>query len=88
MHDELTQVDIKKMQEEIDYRISDNLIDYLCAFVRTGDPNNGELAQWTPITRDSTQFIHLGDEEPAMVQPPVETLLVAPQNTVKPFPGM
>lgn len=74
--------------EEIDYRISDNLIDYLAAFVRSGDPNNGKLARWEPITCESTQFIHLGDEEPSMVQPPVEELLVAPQNTVRPFPGM
>ncbi|MDR7855329.1 carboxylesterase family protein [Tissierella sp.] len=73
---------------EIDYRITDNMIDYFAAFIKSGNPNNGELAEWTPITKENVKFINFGDEEAAMCEPPVEKLELAIQNSVKPFPGM
>lgn len=73
---------------EVDYRISDNMIDYFAAFIKTGNPNNGKLPEWTSITQENTRFIHFGDEEPSMCEPPVERLELAIQNSIKPFPGM
>lgn len=73
---------------EIDYRISENFIDYFAAFIRTGDPNTAQLPHWPPMTCGDHRFIHFGDEEPAACTPPVEKLAGAIQNTLKPFPGM
>ena len=73
---------------EIDYRISENMIDYFTAFVKTGNPNNGVLPQWKPITQERVEFIHFGDAEASMCKPPVEKLEAAIQNSEKPFPGM
>lgn len=73
---------------EIDYRISENMIDYFAEFIIKGNPNNGKLPEWIPITLENTKFIHFGDEEANMYEPPAEELKVAIQNTTKPFPGM
>lgn len=73
---------------ETDYRISENMIDYFAAFIKNGCPNNGVLPEWTPITQENVRFMHFGDEEAAMCEPPVEKLESAIQNTEKPFPGM
>lgn len=73
---------------EIDYRIADNMIDYFTAFVKSGNPNNGVLAEWTPITKDSAKFLNFGDKEASMCEPPADKLEKAIQNTTKPFPGM
>lgn len=72
---------------QIDYRIADNLVNYVTEFVKTGNPNHGSLVKWEPLTHKSTRFLRLGDEEAAMYQPPVERLMHAKQNT-EPFPGM
>ena len=55
--------------DDIDYRISHNMIDYISNFVKTGDPNGSGLATWEPATTESQQFMHFGDEEPAMMTP-------------------
>lgn len=73
---------------EIDYRISENMIDYFAAFIKNGNPNNGELPEWTPITQDSIRFIHFGDAEASMCEPPAKKLELAVQNSSRPFPGM
>lgn len=73
---------------EIDYRISENMIDYLAAFIHAGIPNCQGLAEWSPLTTADAAFIHLGDEEPAMCYPPAEKFDTMIQNTLKPFPGM
>lgn len=72
---------------KIDYRISENMIDYFAAFIKKGNPNNGELPEWTPITQGNIKFMHFGDEEAAMCEPPVKKLESAIQNDI-PFPGM
>lgn len=74
--------------EEIDYRISENMIDYFAAFIKTGEPNAAGLAKWEPLTDRNTKFIEFGDELPAMYQPPVTKLAADIRNSLKPFPGM
>ena len=74
--------------EETDYRISENMIDYFTAFIKTGDPNTDGLAQWSPMTQKEPHFIRFGDEPPAMYQPPVDQLTLAIQNTTHPFPTL
>lgn len=73
---------------EIDYRISENMIDYFAAFIKTGSPNAEGLPKWEPLTQSESKFIRFGDAEPAMYEPPVAKLITAIQNTLKPFPGM
>ena len=73
---------------EIDYRISENMLDYFADFAKKGSPNNGELPEWTPITEEDIRFMHFGDEEAAMCEPPAKKLELAIQNSLKPFPGM
>ncbi|MDR1736772.1 MAG: carboxylesterase family protein, partial [Oscillospiraceae bacterium] len=69
-----------------DYRISDNIIDYFSAFIRSGDPGigNGSLQQWAALTKERPEFIRFGDEEPAMYQPPAQKLEAAMQNSSRP----
>ncbi|MDD6159509.1 MAG: carboxylesterase family protein, partial [Oscillospiraceae bacterium] len=55
--------------DEVDYRISHDMIDYITNFVKTGDPNGAGLATWEPATVESQQFMHFGDEEAAMMTP-------------------
>ena len=40
--------------EKEDYRISDNMTEYLCNFVKSGNPNgeNGKLVRWNKCTSD------------------------------------
>lgn len=74
--------------EEIDYRISENMIDYFAGFIKTGVPRAEGLAEWEPMTGGSTRFLRFGDTLPEMYQPPVEHLISDIRNTLKPFPGM
>lgn len=61
--------------DEIDYRISDNMIDYFSNFVKTGNPNGEGLEIWEPITSDRQMSIRFGDDEPMMYQPSIEKLI-------------
>ena len=65
--------------DDIDYRIAEDMISYFCNFVKTGDPNGTGLAVWEAATEETQEFLHFGDEEPAMVEPDVERL----QNNAK-----
>ena len=71
-----------------DYRISENMIDYLAGFIKTGVSAAEGLAEWEPMTDKDTRFIRFGDELPEMYQPPVDQLVSDIRNTFKPFPGM
>ena len=73
--------------DEIDYRISDNMIDYFTAFVKSGVPAVEGLTEWKPLRNGNKQFMHFGDEPCAMVDVP-EDRLDAFQKKGKPFPGM
>ena len=73
--------------DDIDYCISNTIIDYFSNFVKTGNPNSGVLPEWTPISQNSHRFMHFGDSPCEMVQVPEEHL-VSVQKQNKPFPGM
>ena len=73
--------------EEIDYRISDNMMDFFAGFAKTGVPAAEGVAEWTPIRNGSKKFMHFGDEPCAMVDVP-EDRLDAFQKLRKPFPNM
>ena len=60
--------------DDTDYRIAENMIDYISNFVKTGDPNGSGLTQWESATTEDQKFIHFGDEAPSMVEPDIEAL--------------
>ena len=72
--------------DEIDHRISRNMMDCFASFAAGGQPAPAPLATWEPITKDSCRFYHFGDEPCAMVDVP-EARLQATQATRKPFPS-
>ena len=69
----------------VDYRISENMMDYFATFAKTGKPDVPGLAQWKPLGKEQTQFLHFGDEPCDMVDIPTERL-EAFQAKGKPFP--
>ena len=71
---------------EIDYRISQNMMDYFVSFAETGTPKVESLAQWKPLGKAQTRFLHFGDEPCAMVDVP-EQRLQDTQARGKPFPS-
>lgn len=73
--------------ENIDYCLSNTMIDYFSNFIRTGNPNTGTSPEWTPITQNNHRFMHFGDAPCEMYQVP-ENHLIRIQRTNKPFPGM
>lgn len=60
--------------DDTDHRISEDMIDYISNFVKTGDPNGSGLAQWESATADEQLFMHFGDEAAAMVAPDTSAL--------------
>lgn len=74
--------------EPADYRISENMIDYFAAFIKTGVPAAQGLAEWEPMTDTATRFLRFGDDLPEMYQPPADAMASDIRNTLKPFPGM
>lgn len=74
--------------EELDRRISQDMIDYLAGFIKTGRPQAEGLAQWEPLTDASTRFLRFGGQKPAMCQPPADKLAASSRNSLRPFPGM
>ena len=73
--------------DEIDERISANIIEYFSNFAKTGSPNGSDLATWFPITQKDQRFMHFGDDPCEMCSVPEDRLeLVQARN--KPFPGM
>ena len=71
--------------EEIDYRISRDMMDYFISFARTGKPEVAHLAKWEPLGKEQTKFLNFGDEPCSMVEVP-EQRLEATQAKGKPFP--
>ena len=72
---------------EIDFRISRNMIDFFSAFIKTGIPQVEGLADWEPLSKEQTKFMHFGDAECAMMDVPADRL-AATEAKCKPFPGM
>ena len=73
--------------DQIDFRISRNIIDYFAAFIKTGVPQVDGLATWEPLGKDQPMFMHFGDAECAMEEVPADRL-AATQAKGKPFPGL
>ena len=55
--------------EEKDYALSEQMVDYLCNFVRTGDPNGGGLPTWLPADKAPKAALRLGEQDTAMGKP-------------------
>ena len=55
--------------EEKDYELSNQMVDYLCNFVRTGDPNGGALPVWLPAQVSQKVALCLGEERTGMRKP-------------------
>lgn len=72
---------------EIDFRISRNMIDFFAAFVKTGIPQVEGLPVWKPLGKEQTKFMHFGDAECAMEEVPADRL-AATEAKGKPFPAM
>lgn len=71
--------------EDVDYRISEQMVAYLVNFAGTGDPNGRGLPRWESVTADDRRSLHFGDESPSMVAPSMEALAET-QRTHPPFP--
>ena len=55
--------------EETDRVLSDKMTDYLCNFVKTGNPNGQGLNQWVASDKGQKQVMGLDGEKPAMTKP-------------------
>ena len=55
--------------EEKDYALSEQMVDYLCNFVRTGDPNGNSNPAWLPAGKGQKAALCLGEKEPSMRKP-------------------
>ena len=73
--------------DEIDFRISRDMMDYFAYFAEHGEPAPAHLAKWEPLGKEQTRFLHFGDEPCAMVDVPEERLKVQ-QAKGKPFPAL
>ncbi len=52
--------------EEKDYALSDIMSDYLCNFVKTGNPNGEGLPLWKPAKKGQKEVIRLGEGDVRM----------------------
>ena len=73
--------------EEVDYRISENIMDYFTAFAKTGVPAAENLANWEPLGKNQTKFLHFGDEPCAMIHVPTDHLTEVQAKNI-PFPQL
>lgn len=55
--------------EEKDYALSDSMGEYLCNFVKCGDPNSDGLAKWQPCSEAKGKVMRLGEGELRMQKP-------------------
>ena len=56
--------------EQKDYDLSDQMVSYLCNFVRSGNPNkSGELPTWIASGKGQKRVLMLGEKETAMRKP-------------------
>jgi carboxylesterase type B len=57
--------------EQKDYDLSAQMVDYLCHFVRNGNPNGEGLPAWQPTTPTQKQVLTLGEQPTAMKKAPM-----------------
>ena len=55
--------------EETDRALSGRMVDYLCNFVKTGNPNGAGLPQWVASGKGQKQVMRFGDKGNAMGKP-------------------
>ena len=48
---------------ELDYKLMDNMITYLCQFAKTGNPNVDSLTTWEPISKHQQKAMILDEGE-------------------------
>lgn len=62
--------------EQKDYDLSEQMVNYLCNFVRTGNPNkSGELPTWIASDRGQNRVLVLGEKETGMRRPSILKML-------------
>ena len=52
--------------EEKDRQLSDQMVGYLMNFVKTGDPNGGDLPRWTPMENRGSRVLRIGEGQTRM----------------------
>ena len=55
--------------EDKDFELSEQMVKYLCNFVRSGDPNGEDLPTWTPSSKNQKKVMMLGKGETGMGKP-------------------
>lgn len=55
--------------ERKDYDLSDQMVNYLCNFAKSGNPNGENLAKWNPICPKHRNVLLLGEGETGMGKP-------------------
>jgi para-nitrobenzyl esterase len=45
------------------------MVDYLCNFVRSGDPNGDSLPTWQPSAKDQKNVLIMGEQSTRMAKP-------------------
>lgn len=65
---------------DADYRLAENMIDYISNFVRTGDPNGGKLPLWESASAENQRFLRFGEKKPEMMEPDEEVLIHSQKN--------
>lgn len=63
--------------EDVDYELSQRMVEYICNFARTGNPNSPGLPTWSAITSESQMAMHFSEDEAGMCEPDLARL----QNT-------
>ena len=56
--------------ETKDRSLSEEMVRYLCNFVKNGDPNRGEVVpRWNPAQTSGKKVLHMGEQPGAMEKP-------------------
>jgi para-nitrobenzyl esterase len=56
--------------EQKDYDLSQQMVNYLCNFVKTGNPNKtGELPQWVASGKGQSKVLIMGEKDTQMGKP-------------------
>jgi para-nitrobenzyl esterase len=61
--------------EERDYQLSSQMVEYLCNFVKHGDPGDPSLPAWLPCTAKNKAVLRLRDRDTAMGKPSITKMI-------------
>ena len=62
--------------EEADRELSEEMVSYLCNFVKTGNPNGAGLRQWVASGQGQNRVMRFGDQGSAMGRPNMLKMIV------------